>query len=155
MKKNGSFFLSVVDRASVKAGIWDPYCYREKKQAHTLGYFASIHSLKGASLPRTSYKFAPLEYRHIGRGHIPIFVLEPSGGGLRSSCRGVGEGALLFGTMRAYLGNLVVTPRAEWIGDRRTAPSRVPREIGVRARCPQRRICIFLVGLPAVSVVPP
>ncbi len=117
MKKNGSFFLSVVDRASLKSGIWDPYYYREKKQTQTLGYFASIHSLKGASLPRTSCKFAPLEYRHIGRGHIPIFVLEPSGGGLRSSCRGVGEGTLLFGTMRAYLGNVVVTPRAEWIGE--------------------------------------
>jgi len=118
MKKNGSFFVSIVDRASLKAAIWDPYSYREEKQTQTLGYFAAIHSLKGRPLPRRSFKFAPLEYRHIGRGHIPIFVLEPSAGGLQNSCRGVGEGALLFGTMRAYLGNVVVTPRAEWIGER-------------------------------------
>jgi hypothetical protein len=117
MKKNGTFFLSIIDRDSVKASIWDPYCYREKKQAQTLGYFASIQSLKGTSAPIRSFNYAPLEYRHIGRGHIPIFLLEPSGGRLQSSCRGVGEGALLFGTMRAYLGNLVVTPRAEWIGE--------------------------------------
>ena len=61
MKKNGSFFLSIVDRPSLKAGIWDPYCYRDKKQTQTLGYFAAIHSLKGtshrdilSSLPRLS-----------------------------------------------------------------------------------------------------
>jgi restriction endonuclease S subunit len=28
----------------------------------------------------------------------------------------VGEGTILFGTMRAYLGNIAVTPCAEWIG---------------------------------------
>lgn len=33
------------------------------------------------------------------------------------SYHGVGEGALLLGTMRAYLGNVVVTPLAEWIGE--------------------------------------
>jgi len=117
MKKNGSFFLSIVDRAALKGGTWDPYSYWEKKQAQTLGYFASVQSLKGTALPRRSFKFAPLQYRHIGRGHVPVFVLESSGGGLQSSCRGVDEGALLFGTMRAYLGNVVVTPRAEWIGE--------------------------------------
>jgi hypothetical protein len=118
MKKNGSFFLSIVDRASLKPAIWDPYSYREKKQAQTLGYFASVQSLKARALPRHGFNFAPLEYRHLGRGHVPAFILESSGGGLQSSCHGVGESALLFGTMRAYLGNVVVTPRAEWIGER-------------------------------------
>ena len=28
------------------------------------------------------------------------------------------EGVLLFGTMRAYIGNVVVTPVADWIGER-------------------------------------
>ena len=118
MKKNGSFFLSIVDQASLRPGIWDPYAYREKKQTHTLGYFASVQPLKVLALPRHAFNFAPLEYRHIGRGHLPAFVLESSNGGLQSSCRGVGEGALLFGTMRAYLGNVVVTPRAQWIGEK-------------------------------------
>lgn len=117
MKKNGSFFVSIVDRTSLRPTIWDPYSYREKKQAQTLGYFASVQPLKAALLPGHAFKFAPLEYRHIGRGHVPAFILESSGGGLQSGCRGVGEGALVFGTMRAYLGNVVVTPRAEWIGE--------------------------------------
>lgn len=118
MKKNGSFFLSILDRAALRTAIWDPYSYREKKQTQTLGYFASVEILKAVTLPRHAFRFAPLEYRHIGRGHVPAFLLESSGGGLQSSCHGVGEGALLFGTMRAYLGNVVVTPRAEWIGEK-------------------------------------
>ena len=73
--------------------------------------------MKTTVLPRHAFKFAPLEYRHIGRGHLPAFTLESSGGGLQTTCHGVGEGALLFGTMRAYLGNVVVTPRADWIGE--------------------------------------
>lgn len=117
MKKNGSYFLSIVGRASLKPGIWDPYAYREKRQAQTLGYFASIQSLKLMTMSRHAFKFAPIEYRHIGRGHLPAFVLESSAGGLQSSCHGVGENALLFGTMRAYLGNVIVTPRAEWIAE--------------------------------------
>lgn len=117
MKKNGAYFLSIIDRISLKPAIWDPYCYREKKQSQTLGYCVSVQSLKSTKLPRHAFKFAPLEYRHIGRGHVPVFTLESSSGGLRSSCHEVGEGALLFGTMRAYLGNVVVTPRASWIGE--------------------------------------
>jgi hypothetical protein len=117
MKKNGAYFLSIVERMSLKPATWDPCCYREKRQSQTLGYFASVQPLKATKLPRHTFKFAPLEYRHIGRGHVPAFTLESSGGGLQSSCHGVGEGALLFGTMRAYLGNVVVTPRANWIGE--------------------------------------
>lgn len=115
MKKNGAYFLSIVERGVLQPGTWDPYSYRERRQSQTLGYFASIQPLKSAALPRQTFKFAPLEYRHIARGHVPAFILEPLGGGLQASCHGVGEGALLFGTMRAYLGNVVVTPRADWL----------------------------------------
>jgi hypothetical protein len=118
MKKNGAYFLSITDRAALKPATWDPYSYREKRQSQTLGFFATVLSLKVAALPHRTFNFAPLEYRHIGRGYVPTFTLEPSGGGLRVSCNGVGEGVLLFGTMRAYLGNVVVTPRADWIGER-------------------------------------
>jgi hypothetical protein len=118
MNKNGAYLLSIVDRGLLNPGVWDPYCYRERKQSHTLGYFASIQPLKAGTLARHTFKFAPLEYRHIARGHLPAFILEPSGGALQTSCHAVGEGALLFGTMRAYLGNVVVTPRADWIGER-------------------------------------
>jgi hypothetical protein len=117
MKKNGAYFLSIVNRESLKPATWDPYCYREKKQSQTLGYFASVQPLKATTVPRHAFKFAPLEYRHIGRGRVPAFTLESSSGGLQAGCHGVVEGALLFGTMRAYLGNVVITPRAEWIGE--------------------------------------
>jgi hypothetical protein len=118
MKKNGAYFLSIVDRRALRPGNWDPYCYRERKQSQTLGYFAAIQHLKATEIPRHTFKFAPLEYRHIARGHVPVFTLEPSGGGLQTSSPAVGEGILLFGTMRAYLGNVVVTPLANWIGER-------------------------------------
>ena len=118
MKKNGAYFFSIVDREALALGIWDPYCYREKNQSQTLGYFASVQHLKATALPRHTFKFAPLEYRHIARGHVPAFILEPSAVGLKTSCHGVGEGVLLLGTMRAYLGNVVVTPLANWIGER-------------------------------------
>ena len=118
MKKNGAYFFSIVDREALALGIWDPYCYREKNQSQTLGDLALIKFLRATTLPRHIYKFAPLEYRHIGRGHVPAFTLEASHGGLQTSCPGVGEGVLLFGTMRAYLGNVIVTPHADWIAER-------------------------------------
>lgn len=117
MKKNGDFFLSVVDSASLKPATWDPYYYREKKQSDTLGYFTAILPLKAGTLQRHAFKFAPLEYRHIARGHLPVFILESSSGELQTGCHSVSEGALLFGTMRAYLGNVLVTPKASWIGE--------------------------------------
>jgi len=118
MKKNGSTFLAIVDAASLKSGIWDPYFYREKTEAETLGHFVAVQRLKGVTLPRHAFKYAPIEYRHISRGNLPVFVLEPACGGLQTACQTVGENALLFGTMRAYLGNVLVTPKAEWIGEK-------------------------------------
>jgi len=118
MRKNGSFFLSVLDRGALRAGVWDPYAYREEKQTETLGYFASVQPLRTVALPQNAFRFAPLEYRHIGRGHVPAFILESAAGRLQGNYHGVGERALLFGTMRAYLGNVIVTPRAEWIGEK-------------------------------------
>lgn len=117
MKKNGSSFLSIVQAASLKPGVWDPYCYREKTENETLGHFVVVQRLKAACLPRQAFKFAPIEYRHISRGHLPVFMLEPAGAGLQTACQAVGENALLFGTMRAYLGNVLVTPKASWIGE--------------------------------------
>ena len=83
MKKNGAYFLSIVDRGALRPGIWDPYCYRERKQSQTLGSFVSIHLLKATTLPRHTFKFASLEYRHIARGHVPAFTLEPRPGAYR------------------------------------------------------------------------
>ena len=118
MKKNGATFLSIVEAAALKSGMWDPYTYREKTENETLGHFVTIQRLKAAALPRHAFKYAPIEYRHISRGNLPVFMLEPAGGGLQTACQSVSENALLFGTMRAYLGNVLVTPKASWLREK-------------------------------------
>ena len=62
-------------------------------------------------------KYAPIEYRHIHRGTIPVFTLELAPGMPIERIPASGEGCLLFGTMRAYLGNALVTPKAAWLGE--------------------------------------
>ena len=115
MKKNGTYFLSVVDAALVKPGIWDPYAYREQMQSETLAHFAVVAKVQGLGFRSSAFKYAPIEYRHIHRGTIPVFTLEPVGSTLGEKVCAVAEQSLLFGTMRAYLGNVLVTPRATWL----------------------------------------
>jgi hypothetical protein len=117
MKKNGAFFLSVVAANALRVGVWNPYAYREEMQSETLEHFASVQKLQGR-LPRvTALKYSPIEYRHIHRGTIPVFTLELADGTHVQPVPVIGEGCLLFGTMRAYLGNALVTPKAAWLGE--------------------------------------
>jgi hypothetical protein len=118
MRKNGTYFLSAVSRNALNAGIWDPHAYREKRQTELLERFATVRKVRGNGLSSTAFKYAAIEYRHIPRGTIPTFILEPLASTLTWKAEAVGEGCLLFGTMRAYLGNVLVTPRAAWIGER-------------------------------------
>lgn len=120
MKKNGTFFLSVMPADSLRAGVWNPYAYREEMQSETLEHFASVQKLQGRSYRVAALKYSPIEYRHINRGTIPVFTLESACGTPFERVPVVGEGCLLFGTMRAYLGNALVTPKASWL--RETAP---------------------------------
>ncbi len=117
MKKNGTFFLSVVAADSLRAGVWNPYAYREEMQSETLEHFASVQKVQGRSYRVSIPKHAPIEYRHIHRGTIPVFTLEPATGTSVERVPLIGEGCLLFGTMRAYLGNAIVTPKASWLGE--------------------------------------
>ncbi len=117
MKKNGTYFLSIVDADALRAGVWDPYAYREQMQSETLDHFASVQKVQGRSHRATGFKYSPIEYRHIHRGTIPVFTLELAGGAAVERVPVVGEGCLLFGTMRAYLGNVLVTPKATWLGE--------------------------------------
>src|SRR4249919_33363 len=112
MKKNGTFFLSVVEADVLQPGVWDPYAYREQMPSETLEHFASVQRVQGRSHPITGFKYAPIEYRHIHRGTIPVFMLELESGMPVERVSVAGEGCLLFGTMRAYLGNALVTPKA-------------------------------------------
>jgi len=118
MRKNGSYFLSLVDRSAIHPGVWDPYLYREKKQTETLGHFVNVRRVEGKSFSVFAFKYAPIEYRHIPRGAIPIFPLEPMASTVASNVHAVGEECLLFGTMRAYLGNTLVTPKGSWLGEK-------------------------------------
>src|ERR1051326_4454367 len=119
MKKNGTYFLSVTDRTALQAGVWDPYAYRDKRQSELLGHFATVSKIRGGGFRSSSFKYAPIEYRHISRGTIPVFILEPAIPLFScSKTEAVGENCLLFGTMRAYLGNALVTPKAAWIWEK-------------------------------------
>ncbi len=117
MKKNGTFFLSVVSADALQAGVWNPYAYREKMQSEILEHFASVQKVQGRLHRVTALKYSPIEYRHIHRGTIPVFTLELAGGTPVERVPVISEGCLLFGTMRAYLGNALVTPKAAWLGE--------------------------------------
>ena len=119
MKKNGTHFLSVIERGAFQSGTWDPYAYREKRQSEMLAHFATVSKVRGKTFRTSAFKYAPIEYRHIPRGAIPAFILEPASAVLPSREEAVGENCLLLGTMRAYLGNVLVTPKASWLGEKR------------------------------------
>jgi len=118
MKKNGTYFLSVICQEALQPGVWDPYAYRDKRQANLMEHFVTIRKVRGTGFSASAFKYAPIEYRHIPRGTIPTFILEPAGSPLAWKADAVGEGCLLFGTMRAYLGNVLVTPKAAWIAEK-------------------------------------
>lgn len=117
MKKNGTFFLSVKPADSLQSGVWNPYAYREEMQSETLEHFVSVQKVQGRSPRLSASKFSPIEYRHIHRGTVPVFTLEVASGMPVERTAAVGESCLLFGTMRAYLGNALVTPKAAWLGE--------------------------------------
>ena len=117
MKKNGTFFLSVVAPDALQTGVWNPYAYREEMQSETLEHFASVQKVQGRSTRVGGFKYLPIEYRHIHRGTIPVFTLELASGIQVERVPVIGESCLLFGTMRAYLGNALVTPKASWLGE--------------------------------------
>ncbi len=60
--------------------------------------------------------FRSIEYRDILGGECLSFALEK--GGSSNSQLVVAENVLLFGIMRAYLGNIIITPLAEWINQK-------------------------------------
>jgi hypothetical protein len=86
-------------------------------QTETLEHFASVQKVQGRFHRVAALKYSPIEYRHIHRGTIPVFTLELAAGLPVERIPVIAEGCLLFGTMRAYLGNALVTPKATWLGE--------------------------------------
>jgi hypothetical protein len=113
-KKNGLFFARTVKRESFVSSVWDPYFYRQNGLKKKLQDYADVTKpLSNRELE--SLLFGPIEYRHIPRGDYLTFRIEPRSNH-DTRWPSVGEQQLLFGTMRAYLGNVVATPKAEWLG---------------------------------------
>lgn len=114
--KSGAHMISIVSRANVAPSVWDPHCYRPNHLGQALGEHLSVVRLKRAGYTTALTPFAPIEYRSIPAGGYLTFVLEPRREVADAGCAVVGEQQLVFGTLRAYLGNLLVTPKAEWLG---------------------------------------
>ena len=115
MHKNGRFFVSVINEEQFVSSVWDPYAYRHTGEFQVLSQFVTIKKIAVKSVAGDCLPFEPVEYRDIPRGAYLSFTLRSSDQrGLRLPT--VGEGEVLFGTMRAYLGNIIVTPFATWLG---------------------------------------
>jgi restriction endonuclease S subunit len=116
MKKNGNLLIAIIKREKLQRGVWDPYRYRENGKCEVLSDYADVERLNGKRPPPSAIHFAPLEYKHIPRGNYLTFILEPQATPNNVAMSVVPEQTLLFGTMRGYLGNIIVTPKAEWLG---------------------------------------
>ncbi|MCI0486298.1 MAG: hypothetical protein L0229_06830 [Blastocatellia bacterium] len=115
MSRNGTFFISFVEPHQRVPAFWDPYFYRANGASETLGdYVSSNKPVRGKGSIHYS-PFRPIEYSDIPKGKYLTFVLEFSEDNLPTREPIVGEEELLMGTMRAYLGNILITPKAEWL----------------------------------------
>ena len=116
MGKNGKLFISVINATDFVSSVWDPYAYRQNDESQTLSDLVNIHKVTVNNNPHKLSPFRPIEYKDIPPGSNYLsFALEYSSNSATVKLPSVGEGVLLFGTMRAYLGNIIVTPLAGWI----------------------------------------
>jgi hypothetical protein len=116
MKKHGDLFTSIVDRERLQRGVWEPSRYRDNGKGAVLADYVVVERVNGKTSASSAVRFAPIEYRHIPGGNLFTFILESVAVPCRDVVGVVGEQALLLGTMRAYLGNIIVTPQADWLG---------------------------------------
>ncbi|NCA75646.1 MAG: hypothetical protein EOM90_04875 [Alphaproteobacteria bacterium] len=114
--KNGTSFTAVIDYNYFINGIWDPYYYRNNKSKNRLDKYVSFSKNFSARFPLSSFKFLPIEYKDIPKGNFIIFSLNRNiTDRVNSKYFAVPEDTLLLGTMRAYLGNIIITPKSEWL----------------------------------------
>lgn len=116
MNKNGTYFVSVVEDGYFIPMVWDPFTYKSRGDGGTLSDYASVSKIESKRIPYGFTRFRPIEYRDLPGGDYLSFSLEREDTSNNKTVPAVPEGTLLFGTMRAYLGNITVTPCAEWIG---------------------------------------
>jgi len=128
-EKNGASFLSILRRDLVVPGVWDPHAYRGQK-TRTLAEY--INAARVGHSGVASADLTPIEYRYLHGRNVPTFAFDESGDETGHRFPSVGESCLLFGTMRAYLGNALVTPKGTWIG----------RESSVRFPVKSEFVCV-------------
>ncbi len=141
MDKNGKFFVSVVSADKFISSVWDPYVYRRDANSHTLSHFATVQKVQTKSHLLKRSPFRPIEYRDIPPGDHLSFALEPACDSDPTNLPVIGEGELIFGTMRAYLGNIIVTPMAEWINQESPVYFQIKSEFVVV--CPRDELVYF------------
>jgi hypothetical protein len=115
--KNGVAFLALVPAADVDPAVWDPHVH-----AHTAADQPPLREFVRASKPTRDRAvatamvapWAAIEYRHVPSSSYGTFAFEPSDQSRTFPL--VGGECILFGTMRAYLGNVLVTPNPTWLG---------------------------------------
>lgn len=115
VSKRGTAFVCIVSARQRRPAVWDPHHYRGAEVSGRLGDYADVHGLQRSSHGRRS-PFRAIEYSDIGRGDQLTFTLASDQADISAKLGTVGEQELLMGTMRAYLGNVIVTPRAAWLG---------------------------------------
>lgn len=116
--KNGITFTNVITQDQFISGSWDPYLYRDSKDSELLSDYVELSrpTTRGAT---NNLEFAPIEYKDIPRGNFIGFNLKVNKNNKGRLPIVAGE-TLLFGTMRAYLGNVLVTPKSEWISENKS-----------------------------------
>jgi hypothetical protein len=117
MEKNGKYFFSLVAKPDYIQSVWDPHVYRRNGSKRALSEFATVSKPPIKRILGEHTAFQPIEYRDIPEGDYLSFALKTQPRHSKSALPVVGENALLFGTMRAYLGNIIVTPMAQWIDE--------------------------------------
>lgn len=116
MNKNGTYFVSVVADSQFTSALWDPFAYKSRGDGGVLSDYVSVSKIESKRIPHGFTRFRPIEYRDLPGGDYLSFSLDREDTLSRKIAPAVIEGTILFGTMRAYLGNIAVTPMAEWIG---------------------------------------
>lgn len=117
--KNEKSLKLFVNEDEYEKGIWNPYYYRGLRSEVNLSDYVIVRTIKKKKLEISHINFEAINYGDIIKGNSLIFNLKKTKKGPKKQAKKlnvVGEQAILFGTMRAYLANIIVTPRAAWIG---------------------------------------
>lgn len=113
--KNGITFTNVITQDQFQSGSWDPYLYRDSKDSELLSDYVKLSKLSTRGVTN-HLEHAPIEYKDIPRGNFIGFNLKVNK--IKKGRLPIVTGnTLLFGTMRAYLGNVLVTPNSEWVSE--------------------------------------